>query len=231
MPFNKNISGYKNENEFDYELNHKYFKELNPMFSSFIKTLFPSIKESYMIKVSGNYEKQKADIFIEVNNVKKGISIKKGIKNSVYVEPLKMFINFLRQLGIKEDILERIKYYHYADDTIDGTGLERKSSEEYKVNHQEDIIKINKALNQNKILLAAVNRFVLVGNNSDVSIDAILYGVTNDFIWISKKEIIEVVLKYKNLEATGIHFGPLFYQPMNRCLNRNPLYEDLRHKI
>lgn len=33
------------------------------------------------------------------------------------------------------------------------------------------------------------------------------------------------------MDATGIHFGPLFYQPMNRCLNYNEKYEHTRHKI
>lgn len=83
-------------------------------------------------------------------------------------------------------------------------------------------------LNKKELLLNAIDRFVLLGRNSNKKIDAILFGVVNDFIWIKSDDIIKVILKHQNDYSTAVHFGPLTCQPMNRCINRNPLYEKER---
>ena len=57
---------------------------------------------------------------------------------------------------------------------------------------------------------------------SDKNIDAIIFGTKNDFLWIKKEEII---LSKKDVYSTGVHFGPLSIQPMDRCLNHNEKYE------
>ena len=61
-------------------------------------------------------------------------------------------------------------------------------------------------------MIKAIDRFVVVGRNSNKKIDAILYGVPDDFIWIKRKEIynifngighsynIPVIIKTKNKE-------------------------------
>ena len=53
---------------------------------------------------------------------------------------------------------------------------------------------INTFLNKEDLLTKAIDRFVLKGNISDNRIDAILFGVDNDFIWIKKEDIIKVIL-------------------------------------
>ena len=50
---------------------------------------------------------------------------------------------------------------------------------------------INEEFNQKELLFKAIDRFVLSGNYSDITIDGILFGVRDDFIWIKKEDIIK----------------------------------------
>ena len=63
------------------------------------------------------------------------------------------------------------------------------------------------------------------------SIDAILFGVKDDFIWIKKEDIKKHILSKKNTYSSAVHFGPLTVQPLDRCLNRNEKYETKRFSI
>lgn len=87
------------------------------------------------------------------------------------------------------------------------------------------IDKINNVFNNEKILKEAIERFVIKGNNSKFYIDAIIYGEIDDFVWITKEDIIHIILLQKNIYSTAVHFGPITCQPKNRCLNYNTKYE------
>lgn len=225
------INGYDNEFEFVKSLNRKHIYELNPMFREFIEDLYGIVNEQYMITCWKNKLPQKTDIFIKINNQIKGISIKKGIKNSVHVERITDFIHFLIENKIdRKNIISYLKY-HYADGTTNGKGNYRLSIEEYKNNNQQSIDELNKQLNNKKILNKAIDRFILKGNNSKYYIDAIIYGEVNDFIWILKDNIRKIILSKTNIYSTSVHFGPIICQPKNRCLNNNTKYEKERFCI
>lgn len=228
MVFNKNISGYKNEEEFSKELNNKKVCDLNLMFKDFILDLFGSVDEDKLIKCRVDYNKRKYDIVIILDNKIKYISIKKGIKNSMHVEGISRFIHFLIDNRIPKEIVINYLKFHYADGTTNGTGVNRLSTDNYKKNHQQEIDEINLFLNNEKLLLKVIDRFVLMGNLGDKRIDAIIFGVIDDFIWIKKDDIIKVILSHSNDYSTSVHFGPLTIQPLDRCLNRNPKYEKCR---
>lgn len=231
MPFNKKISGFQNELEFVYALNNKKFQNISFTLQEFLLALYGNIKPNEIIYVKLNYEKQKSDMSIWVRDIEKRVSIKKGIKNSVHVESLNSFIQFLKIHKMPSELIEKLLYYHYGDGTINGTGKNRVSSEEYRKLHQSEIDEINAFFNRKDIIKEAINRFVLIGNCDTKSIDVILYGVVEDFLWITKEEINEVILSNHNIRASGVHFGSLFYQPMTRCLNYNSKYEKMRHNI
>lgn len=155
----------------------------------------------------------------------KGISIKKGYKNSVHVERISDFIHFLIENNIDREIVIEYLKYHYADGSTNGKGIKRLSVEEYKKDNQSKIDKINKVVNDEKIIKKAINRFVTKGKNTDYFISAIIYGEVNDFIWATKEQIEEIILSKKDVYSSAVHFGALTCQPKNRCLNYNPLYE------
>lgn len=219
------ISGHNNEYEFVKYLNRKTVGQLNPMFRDMIDTLFENPKENLTITAWLNKLPQKSDFFIKINGKIKGISVKKGIKNSVHVEGISQFIHFLILNKVPRDIIIAYLQYHYADGTNNGKGKYRMSIEEYKKHHQYDIDQINCVFNQDKLLKRAITRFILKGNNSDYSIDAIITGEVNDFLWATSKDIERMILSKKDIYSTAVHFGSITCQPKNRCLNYNPKYE------
>lgn len=234
MPFNNEKSGVQNEYDFIKKINGKKIKQLNILFQMFIYDLYGKI-DNYNSTVYAwkNPKPQKTDFFIRIANQTeiKRISVKKGVKNSVHVEPIMELIHFLIENHVSKDIIIKLLKYHYADSTVNGTGKIRLTAEEYKKSHQSEIDEINKILNQENILIKAIERFVIKGKNSNEKIDMIIYGVPNDFIWIKTDDIYHIILSKKDLYSTAVHFGPLTCQPLNRCINRNPLYEKKRYCV
>lgn len=231
MRFNKNINGYENEIEFVNELNGKTFHQLKFWMQEFIEDLYPNINQNSMIICWKNVERQKADLLINIDGEMKRISIKKGIKNSIHVEPISEFIHFLIENHIPKTIILGYLKYHYADGTTNGTGKTRLSAEEYKKHHQQRIDEINESFNKNHILGKAIDRFLLQGRNSSEKIDVLIYGVIDDFVWIKRDDIRRMFFKKKNEYSSGVHFSFLSCQPMNRCLNYNAKYEKERFLV
>lgn len=225
------INGFDNEFEFVKYLNCKRVGELNPMFRELIDKIFYGINDDDIIKCWKNHYPQKSDIFIKIRNSLKGISIKMGSKNSVHVDPISEFIHFLIENGVPRDIIIKYLKYHYADGTTNGSGNKRLSVLEYKKNHQDDIDEINKYFNNEELLKKAIDRFVTKGNNSKYNISALLHGRVFDFLWITKDDIIKIILSKKDIYSSAVHFGPLVCQPKSRCLNYNPLYEKDRFSV
>lgn len=222
------INGFDNEYKFINYLNAKRISELNPLFRNLIYDLYGYLDDNFVIYAWRNHLPQKSDIFIKINNIKKGISIKKGIKNSVHLEGISEFIHFLIENKVDKEIIIEYLRYHYADGSTNGKGEKRISVNEYKILNQDKIDKINNVFNQEKLLLAAINRFILKGNNSDYYIDAIIYGEVDDFLWILKKDIRKVIMSKRTEYSTAVHFGPITCQPLARNLSYNPGLEKRR---
>ena len=134
------INGFANEYNFVLELNNKKVGELNILLRELIYSIYNNINDDMIIKAWRNHYKQKSDIIIKIGNAIKGISIKMGTRNSVHAEPINKFISFLRNNKIDEMVIEEYKKYHYADGTIDGSGINRQSKEEYSKNHKKILI-------------------------------------------------------------------------------------------
>lgn len=203
------ISGIDNELEFVKYLNGKRVSDLNSMFRDLIEDLFSNMNEDLMIKCWSNYRKQKSDIFIRIDGLTKGISIKKGMKNSVHVEEISSFIHFLIENKVERDVVIEYLKYHYADGSTNGMGIERLSVLEYKEKNQLSIDKINEIFNEEKLLSAAIDRFVIKGRNADYYISAIIWGEVNDFLWLKTGEVKNIILSKKDLYSTAVHFGPM----------------------
>ena len=219
------ISGIDNEYEFVRYLNNKKISNLNPMFRALIGELYPLENENSIIKCWRNHFAQKSDILIKINDLMKGLSLKKGIKNSIHVERISDFIHFLIENNVNRDTVIEYLKYHYADGSTNGTGKDRLSINDYKEQHQLEIDKINLIFNNENLLENAIDRFVIKGNNSSYYIDALIYGEVSNFVWITKSDIKEIIMSKKDLYSSAVHFGPLTCQPKNRCLNYNAKYE------
>lgn len=225
------MNGYENEFNFVKEINNKKVSEINEIFKELIYDLFIDIKDDYIIKAWKNHYDQKTDILIKINDKIKRLSIKMGYNNSVHVEKLNVFVEFLKENYIPGHIIKKLLKYHYADGTTNNTGLNRLSSEEYKTNNQAEIDEINSYFCDPQLIIKIINRFLLKGLVYNDNVDAIVYGTPNDFLWINQVDIYTIILSKIRNYSTSIHFGPLVYQPLNRCLNGNPKYEYGREYI
>lgn len=222
-----NINGYQNEIDFINYLNNKKFKELNIMMQEFIKALYPKIKNDDYIDAYKYGRYAKADMIISVRGKKKGISIKCGSRNSVHLEKIDNFIIFLRKNKIKE--YDKLLYYLYSDGTNNNTGEHRISSAEYRINHKEDINKINNSLK--KIKLKLIFRFLIQADvKYKIPVDAFIYGYIADFLWVTSDEVFHY-FKNNDISSEGVHVGSLFIQNWNKNLIRNPKYEYCRDYI
>lgn len=225
------ITGIDNEFQFVTKFNNKYVYELDPLARDFIESIFENICDNDLIKCFRNRYPQKSDIIIMINGNLKGVSIKIGSRNSVHLESINSFCEFLAKIKINKKIIDKYLYYHFADGTIDGTGKDRISKDLYYENHMDDIHLINCVFNKANVVSQVIDRFVLYGKNSKYPIAAIICGSVNDFMWLTRDEIIDAISNTKVYNSTGVHFGPLFCQPQNRCLNRNPKYENTRYNV
>lgn len=214
--------GYQNEFLFVLEFNNKKIKELNPMLREVVDDLFPDTNEENIIKSWRNHiNNQKGDILIKIGEQVKSISIKKGSRNSVHLENIEAFKILLRELGVKEKIIYTYELFHYGVDKFRFNKI--LSSKEFCRKNKRKIKKINeelKKLDIDKI----TDRFILCGNNSDYRVNGLIHGVPNDFLWINRKDIFEIVRNSINRESSTVHIGCLYIQPMNRCINNNKKY-------
>ena len=224
--------GIRNEYHFIEEINSKKISDLTFLLQELILFLFPHIKQDSIIKCYKNIEYEKGDIVIQVGCIKKYVSIKMGHKNSVHCESIKKFKIFLKSINVKQSIINEILSYQYADGTLDGTGKIRKSTEEYKKENKNSIIRINKELNKPEIIKKAVNRFIIQGTQCHTNkIDLLVYGTPNNFFFITPKEIHTYIMSKKDTESTSIHFSCLTFQPLSRVLNYNEKLEYMRNWI
>ena len=224
--------GIKNELIYINYLNKKQVKQLNPLMQELIHVLYDNIDENDIVYATKNKEKDKTDIIIIINSIEKNLSLKVGDKNSFHLEPISEFIHFLIINNFKKDVIEKYLYFHYADKTKNGTGKTRISVKEYKESNQKDIDYLNQKFNNKEFIEKCIERFILQGRNKKSKrVDAIIIGKTNDFFYLTTKEIKEIIYEYINIETTGLHIGPLFIQPQTRNLNYNKKYEKCRYNV
>lgn len=217
--------GYQNEYDFVELFNNKYLYELDENSQKFLKELFGD--------VIGNDEKiiswknkmaQKTDIFVRYKNYIKNLSLKCGNSNSMHHEYLQEFRRYLGNIGIPYKVIDNYVSYHYgyARDENGRTDLTHAlSAEEYKILYQSEIDVFNSHVNKTKIIVDMVDRFVIRGKNSDYDVDALVCGTVDDYVWILKYELYDLVLSKRCLDFTSPHIACMTLGPKKRCLDGN----------
>ena len=193
-----NNYGYQNEYNFVELFNNKYFYELDNNSQLFLKELFEGkIDNSEKIICWKNKMKQKADIFIKYQNYVKSISIKCDNGNSIRTENIQDFKWFLEKLRIPYSIIEKYMSYHYGyqrdkEGKIDFT--KPLSADEYKELYQDEIDIFNESINKTKIIIDIIDRFLIRGKNSDYDIDSLISGTVDEYVWIMKYDLYDLIL-------------------------------------
>lgn len=214
--------GYQNENDFVELFNGKYPYELDSNSQNLLKDLFGEIlDDKEPIKSWKNKVNQKSDIFIKYGNYIKGISLKCGKNNSIHSEPIQEFKRYLEKLYIPYKTVDKYVSYHYGykrDEKGNTDFSTLLSSEEYKQYYQGELDVFNYAINKTRIIIDMIDRFLIRGRNSDYDIDALVCGTTDDYVWINKYDLYDLILSKRCLDFTSPHVACLTIGPKKRCL-------------
>lgn len=217
--------GYQNERDFVGLFNNKYLYELDDNSQKFLKELFGEfINNDEMLKSWKNKVVQKTDIYIKYKNHIRNISLKCGSSNSIHHEQIQEFKMYLEKLGIPFKVIDKYVSYHYGykknnDGSIDFS--KSLSSDEYKSFYQTEIDEFNQNINKTRIIIDMVDRFIIRGRNSDYDIDALICGTVDDYIWILKHDIYDLVLSKRCTDFTSPHISCMTIGPKKRNLEHN----------
>ena len=220
-----NNYGYQNEDDFVSLFNNKYFWELDERSQSFLKELFEdNIDENEKIISWKNSMFQKTDFFIKYKNYVKSISLKCGRSNSVHCEQIQEFKRYLEHLRIPYKEIEKYMSYHYGymrDSKGKSDYSKQLSGDEYKMLYQKELDSFNNTINKTKIIIEMIDRFIIRGKNSDYDIDALVHGTIDDYVWIKKYDLYDLILSKRSVECTSPHIACLTIGPKKRCLDGN----------
>ncbi len=215
--------GFQNEIDFVSFFNDKYLYELDNNSQKFLRILFDNeIDNNEKITSWKNKINQKTDFFIKYNNQIKSISLKCGNNNSVHCEQIQEFKRYLEKLKIPYKIIDKYMSYHYGymKDNNGNTDFSKLlSSYEYKSLYQNEIDIFNKKINKTRIIVDMIDRFIVRGRNSDYDIDALICGKTNDYVWILKDDLYDLILSNRCNEFTSPHIACLTIGPKKRNLD------------
>jgi hypothetical protein len=202
-----NKHGNNNENEIANYLDGKKIKDLNPTMKNFIK--FICQKKNIIFDENTNIsacpeknKKLKQDIYIEIEKIKVGISLKMGTGNSCHQEKIDDFISLIRsKCNATNEICDLWRFFIWADGTLDGKGSKEKDSSgkiisrfdanEFKKKYPDKRKTLQKFLDENKAVL--IERALFTGKNNS-NVDFIYHGTYNQGCWLSKKEVINFLV-------------------------------------
>lgn len=227
--------GYQNEYDFVNLFNNKKINELDKNSRKFLFDLFGDLLDNEaIIKCWKNRMNQKADIFIKCNNYIKNISLKCGNSNSVHHEQVQEFKRYLGNVGIPYKVIDYYMSYHFGykhNEYGDVDYAISLNSDEYKKLYQDEIDIFNKYINKTKIIIDMIDRFIIRGRNSDYDIDALVSGTIDDYVWILKYDIYDMILDNKRYDFTSPHIACLTIGPKKRNVDRTSKYANERYIV
>lgn len=207
-------AGLNNEYEILNAINGKTLEEISLHFRGPITAMFKYHTKGEKIKVRKvtNWIHCKTDLEIHMYGIYKNVSVKMGFGPAVHQEEFESFFMFLQSLNISDETLETIKFYHYADETLDGSGIKTLSLEQFKEKYEERIKRANKELSKEDIVKAIVYRCVIKGRNErNQEINYIYHGDKSEGIFVNRDDVYDNAHKLDCYYDRAIHFGPLAY--------------------
>lgn len=167
---------------------------------------------------------QKTDIFIRYGNYIKNVSLKCGNSNSMHHEQIQEFKRYLEKLGIPYKVIDRYVSYHYGygrDEEGNINFSKSLSAEEYKKEYQHELDIFNQYINKTRIIVDMIDRFIIRGRNSDYDIDALVCGTIDNYTWIMKYDLYDLILSKRCLHFTSPHIACMTLGPKKRNLDGN----------
>lgn len=220
----------------DYEMMEaiegKAVKDIGPGIRPLIDDMFHYPAEDSIVhcELCDNYEKP--DVKISIGEECHYVSLKSGRSKSVHYEGTKSFILFLREQGVSKESQKTLLRYFYGDGTMTGEGETRLSAHELRKMMEPQLEAVNAELDNRKLLRACVRRFVFDGTEKrSTKADYIAFGNPTLYIYASRQEIEDFVLRRRFGQTVVPHIGPLFFTPWVRNVHRKPSDEWKRHFV
>lgn len=227
--------GYQNELDFVELFNNKYYDELDDNSKKFLYELFDSNIESDERLISWkNKMNQKTDFFIKYKKIIKNVSLKCGNSNSIHCEQIQEFKRYLEKLNIPYKVIDKYLSYHYGymkDENGDTDFSRILSSSEYKELYQSEIDEFNKYINKTRIIIDMIDRFFVRGRNSDYDIDVLVSGTIDDYVWILKDDLYDLILSKRDFLYTSPHASCMTIGPKKRNIDGNSNYAKERYLV
>ncbi|HIS39178.1 MAG TPA: hypothetical protein IAB45_06705 [Candidatus Onthousia faecavium] len=207
--------GFQNEWDFFNYLNGKKVGEINQSFKEMLTSIYDNLTDDMNIKCYVDMAKNKEDLWITINSIRKNISIKMGSENTFHTEYIYNFTDFLERQNVPMKIINDILDYHFLKESSVSVNanniIEKITLNIYKQKYHKKINNINLYFQNNESLLKKlINRFV-IGKN-----DLIIHGTVENFSYITKEEIIKVLLANKIMDSSSVHFSHLYFQAKSR---------------
>ena len=80
---------------------------------------------------------------------------------------------------------------------------------------------VNKSINKTRIIIDMIDRFIIRRRNSEYDIDALICGTTDDYVWIMKYDMYDLILSKRCLDYTSSHIACMTIGPKKRNLDGN----------
>lgn len=226
-------NGIRNEYEILEAINGKTFNQLSEHLRYVVKEMFPRIEETNIITVEKVPGFAKPDLKFTVEGESHYLSVKFGGSSQVHCEDLSVFVDWLKQNGFSDHIIELYKKYHFGDGTLDGTGSKRMGQEEVLNSMASEIREINDAFNENRYLVRDLCKRVVFEGNDPLkqSADFLYHGDIEEGEICSMDSVLRYFKTKKNDKLITPHFGRIIVRPYARYINGNESYLEKRFKV
>ena len=240
------MNGFQLENILVEALNENIFSNLNQNLKNLISKIFHSHDfQNHKIYSKKYGPGSKPDIYIEINGVKKNLSLKKGNGNSIHQEPLELFITHLGEtIKLPDQISDDLRLFIWGDGSLDGSGNshhnQRYSASNFISVFPDTIERLRNFFSPGPSLENLIRRFSTDGAVPSEKVDYIIYAQENyieNCTSISSDKFIKLANSdsYKNHRQNYRQALPigiaLSLQAWNRNIGYKPEKESRRGHI
>ena len=95
------------------------------------------------------------------------------------------------------------------------------TADEYKEFYQLELDIFNKYIDKTRIIVDMIDRFIIRGKFSDYDIDAFVSGTIDDYDWILKYDLYDLILSKRCLDFSSPHVACMTIGPKKRNLDGN----------
>ena len=76
-----------------------------------------------------------------------------------------------------------------------------------------------------------IDRFIIRGRNSDYDIDALICGTIDDYVWIMKYDLYDLILSNRRYDLSSPHIACMTIGPKKRNLNNDSNFAKERYLV